>query len=75
MGGHDVPEKDLRRRFLPSLRNFFALYLPLAHEALLFYAGGRSPRLVARWQQKSTVIFAPKIYERVQKQAGLDPNR
>lgn len=22
-GGHDVPEADLRRRFLPSLRNFF----------------------------------------------------
>src|SRR6185295_282582 len=75
MGGHDVPERDLQRRFLPSLRNFFELYLPLAHEALLFYGGGRSPRLIARWQQKETVIFAPKIYERVQKQAGPEPNR
>ena len=71
MGGHDVPEEDLRRRFLPSLRNFFALYLPLADEALLFHAGGRPPRLLARWREASAVIVEPKIYERIQKQAGI----
>ena len=71
MGGHDVPEEDLRRRFLPSLRNFFTLYLPLADEALLFHAGGRPPRLLARWRGTSVVIIEPKIYERIQKQAGI----
>jgi len=29
-GGHDVPEVDLRRRFLPSLQNFSSLNLSLA---------------------------------------------
>jgi hypothetical protein len=47
---HDVPEADLRRRFLPGLRNFFSLYLPLADETLLFIfnAAGRPPKLIAR---------------------------
>ena len=75
MGGHGVMEADLRRRFLPSLRNFFALYLPLADEALLFDAGGRLPRLLARWREKSVVIMEPKIYERVQTQAEIGTGR
>ena len=30
MGGHSVPEADIRRRFDRSARNFFELYAPLA---------------------------------------------
>jgi predicted ABC-type ATPase len=30
LGGHDVPEATIRRRFGRGLRNFFQLYLPLA---------------------------------------------
>lgn len=29
LGGHDVPEETIRRRFESSLRNLFQLYLPL----------------------------------------------
>ncbi len=29
-GGHDVPEPDIRRRFVRSIRNFWKLYRPLA---------------------------------------------
>lgn len=68
-GGHDVPQADLRRRFLPSLRNFFALYLPLADEALLFNAAGRPPRLVASWKSGAIVITEKHVYEQIQKQA------
>ena len=67
-GGHDVPEADLRRRFLPSLRNFFSLYLPLADEALLFNAAGNPPKLIARWQGRTTLLIEPEIYDRIQKQ-------
>jgi predicted ABC-type ATPase len=70
-GGHDVPEADVRRRFLPSLRNFFSLYLPLADEALLFQAASRSPQLVARWNGPKAVVVKPEIYEQIQKQAAL----
>jgi len=67
-GGHNVPEADLRRRFLPSLRNLFHLYLPLADEALLYNAAGNPPRLVAYWKGNSPEIIEHQIYERIQNQ-------
>jgi predicted ABC-type ATPase len=36
LGGHDVPSDIVKRRFGRSLRNFFALYAPLADEWTLF---------------------------------------
>jgi len=68
-GGHDVPEADLRRRFLPSLRNFFSLYLPLADEALLFNAAGSPPPLIARWTNQCAKISNLKLYEHIKKQS------
>ena len=58
----------LRRRFFPSLRNFFSLYLPLADEALLFNAAGSPPKLIARWQGRTALRIEPIIYDRIQKQ-------
>jgi predicted ABC-type ATPase len=68
-GGHDVPAADVHRRFAPSLQNFFALYLPLADEALLFRAATPPPQLVARWAGPHTEILKPEIYEVIRKQA------
>jgi predicted ABC-type ATPase len=65
-----VPEADVRRRFLPSLRNFFTLYLPLADEALLFEAASNSPQLVARWNGPHAEIVNPEVYEHIQNQAA-----
>ena len=72
-GGHDVPEADLRRRFLPSLRNFFSLYLPLADEALLFNAAGRPPQLVARWRGQTALLMEPELYDHIQNQIETGP--
>ena len=68
MGGHDVPEADLRRRFLPGLRNLFSLYLPLTDEALLFNAAGNPPQLIARWKGPTALLVKPKLYDHIQKQ-------
>ena len=67
-GGHDVPDADLRRRFLPSLRNFFTLYLPLANEALLFNAASQPPLMIARWQNQKSHLINPELYDYIQKQ-------
>jgi predicted ABC-type ATPase len=32
LGGHDIPESTIRRRYGRGLVNFFKLYLPLADE-------------------------------------------
>lgn len=68
-GGHDVPELDLRRRYLPSLRNFFSLYLPLANEVLLFNAAGNPPQLIAQWRDQNVGIINQRLYEHIQKQS------
>jgi predicted ABC-type ATPase len=48
LGGHDVPEATVRRRYARGLQNFFRLYLPLANTWQVFdnSRAGR-PRLVA----------------------------
>lgn len=70
-GGHNVPSRDVRRRFVPSLVNFFRRYLPLVDEALLFDAAAYPPQLIARWAGgKKKVIDLPK-YEAVRRQAKI----
>ncbi len=70
-GGHDVPERDVRRRFIPSLVNFFRKYLPLADEALLFDAASHPPRLIARWAEGQKEVMDKKVYEAVVRQAKI----
>jgi predicted ABC-type ATPase len=49
MGGHDVPEETIRRRYAAGLRNFFSLYQPLANTWRIYDNSSRSgPRLIAR---------------------------
>jgi predicted ABC-type ATPase len=64
-GGHDVPAADVKRRFRPSLENFFRLYLPLAEKALLFDGSTRPPKLVAEIQKERQIIRDAKTYEHI----------
>ena len=65
-GGHNVPTEDVKRRFHPSLENFFRLYLQLAEKALLFDGSTRPPKLVAEIQKGRQVIRDAKTYEQIQ---------
>jgi predicted ABC-type ATPase len=42
-GGHDIPEKDLRRRFDRSWQNFIRLCRPLADKWIVFDNSGDAP--------------------------------
>jgi predicted ABC-type ATPase len=54
LGGHDVPEATIRRRYVAGLRNFFTLYRPIAttwrmydnsrESGLRFIAAGKESR-------------------------------
>lgn len=46
-GGHDVPERDIRRRFERSWNNFNALYKPLADSWAIFDTSGDIPVIIA----------------------------
>jgi predicted ABC-type ATPase len=55
-GGHDVPEETIRRRYERGLRNFFALYQPLATTWRLYDNSWQDrPRLVAMGRGQSPV--------------------
>jgi predicted ABC-type ATPase len=48
LGGHDVPESVIRRRFAAGLRNLFTLYLPLVDRwRELDNSEATGPRLIA----------------------------
>ncbi len=67
-GGHHVPTPDVQRRYLPSVRNFFELYLPLADDTFLFEAAKQPPPLVASWHGTSLSIAKPEVYEHIRAQ-------
>jgi predicted ABC-type ATPase len=46
-GGHDVPEEDVRRRFLRAAPVFWQQYRPLAHQCMVVFNGGESFLVVA----------------------------
>jgi predicted ABC-type ATPase len=68
LGGHDVPEDVVRRRYERGLQNFFCVCAPLA-EGWRFYDNRRAdgPRLVAEGSGKETTeVTVADIRELVQ---------
>lgn len=46
LGGHDVPEEIIRRRYSAGLKNFFRLYSPLADTWYFYDNAGYEPQLI-----------------------------
>jgi len=46
LGGHDIPEETIRRRFTKGWENFQTLYRPLVNEWALYDNSGPSPVLL-----------------------------
>lgn len=75
MGGHDVPEVVVRRRYEGGLRNFFRLYLPLLDE-WKFFDNSRmgSPILIARGGLERPVeILYPDRWKELVQRYGQTP--
>ena len=64
LGGHDIPETTIRRRFVRSIKNFDGIYLSLSDTAVLLDGKMKQPGRIARWnsgvltQVNDTVCFA-----------------
>jgi predicted ABC-type ATPase len=68
MGGHNVPEETIRRRYHSGLKNFFHLYLPLADTWDLYDNSGPKPRLVAfRDGEKGMIVNDSMIWHNIKK--------
>jgi predicted ABC-type ATPase len=59
-GGHDIPEKDLRRRFWRSRENLLKLYLPFARRWTIWDGRILPPKKLASWKRNS-VGFVTRI--------------
>ena len=67
-GGHNVPTRDIRRRYERSRCNFLALYMPLANTWEVYDTAWRDPKLVAfGGRNKQAVIRDPPLWRRLTK--------
>ncbi len=51
-GGHNVPETDIRRRFVSGISNFHEIYKMLADTWTLYDNSGVLPKIIARGENK-----------------------
>ena len=66
-GGHDVPERDIRRRFTRSLGNFWHVYRELAQHWVLIYNSGDRPMDVAIGSASDTSIRDADLHDLFQR--------
>jgi predicted ABC-type ATPase len=63
LGGHDIPEATVRRRFGRSLQNFFSHYRLLADSWILFDNSGAAPTVIAFMEEGKQRIIKPETYD------------
>jgi predicted ABC-type ATPase len=71
-GGHDVPEATVRQRYVRSIRNFFALYRPLADGWRVYdNTAADGPHLIARGDgpRGTEVVYNQDTWRRLKEQA------
>lgn len=64
-GGHNIPNPDVRRRFLRSINNFFILYLPLVDSWYLFDNSAEKPDLIANMAGGKVYIGDHRLYDKI----------
>ena len=67
MGGHNIAEKVVRRRFYRGLQNFFRHYQPIVDTWMLFDNSGGAPRPIAEKRSAGLKIFDQNLYSGVMK--------
>lgn len=71
-GGHNVPEKDVRRRFKRSIENFLRDYRALADSWTLFNNSGVFPEVVATAEGKKVRIIDSRAYRLLAAEYGKE---
>ena len=73
LGGHDIPQPVIRRRFRAGLANLFKLYMPMSSWTIYDNSAPESPELIAekRHHGKINMINLVK-YQQLEKGSGDD---
>lgn len=70
-GGHNVPERDVRRRFGRTLPNLFTLYRPLLDTLHFFDNSSETRRLIFKTEAGKTTLIDADLYERLRREFAL----
>ena len=74
LGGHNVPEETIRRRYESGLRNFFELYKPIATTWRFFdNQQDFGPKLIAEWRPPDETIHDIELWRKIRE--GYDNAR
>lgn len=65
-GGHDVPEIDVRRRFVRTIANFWKIYRPLADDWFLFYNAEGGALNVASGADELLTVYRESLFAKFQ---------
>ncbi|MCB4755445.1 MAG: zeta toxin family protein [Elusimicrobia bacterium] len=68
-GGHNVPEKDVRRRYKAGLINLFSLYQPLADSVTIVENSGSTPKLIASGNSEQFQEIDPDTFKKLRQEA------
>ena len=66
-GGHDVPSKDVRRRFARSMINLFSLYQPILDSWMIFNNSGITPALIAKNIGGNLFVSDEQLFSKITK--------
>ncbi|MBS3668152.1 zeta toxin family protein [Halomonas boliviensis] len=69
-GGHDIPSKDIQRRFPRSLRNLLTLFAPCVTRARCFMNDGDMPELVFEQRGSKRVIINDPYFQLICKESA-----
>lgn len=64
-GGHNVPDRDVRRRYGRTLGNLFNLYRPVLNTLRVFDNSTSEPRLIFEDEDGQTTIYDANLYQQM----------
>jgi len=64
-GGHNIPEKVIRRRYENGLKNFFNIFRPIVDEWLFIENSGEPYKLIAQKKQSVEKVYIGKIWNEI----------
>ena len=72
LGGHDIPESDIRRRYARGIENFYWIYRPMASRWLVQNGNAAGEHREVAEGRGSTLDFVhdPVIWSTIQRQVG-----
>lgn len=67
LGGHNIPEDVIYRRYFKGIKNFFKLYKPIS-DSWVFYDNSENSELIAKGFQGKEEIYNEEIWSKICKQ-------